>query len=72
MRRNLSPKVAKGMYGGPRGKKGGDYQRANLEQNSGGVLGVASSVNGNKDSARKVVSRKKANSVRKNAKRGKI
>ena len=59
MRRNLSPKVAKGMYGGPRGKKGGDYLRGNVSQNSGGVLREASPVNGNADTVRKPVKRGK-------------
>lgn len=55
MNRNLSPNVMKGMYGGPREIKGGDYLRANVEKNSGGVLGVASTVNGNADTVRKIV-----------------
>jgi hypothetical protein len=59
MNRNLSPNVTKGMYGGPRGIKGGDYLRANVSKNSGGVLNHASSVNGNIDTTRKVVSKAK-------------
>lgn len=55
MNRNLSPNVMKGMYGGPREIKGGDYLRANISQNSGGVLGVASPVNGNATTVRKNV-----------------
>ena len=43
----------KGMYGGPRGIKGGDYLRAAISRNSGGVLGVASPVNGNATNIRK-------------------
>lgn len=57
MNRNLSPNIAKGMYGGPRGIKGGDYLRANISQNSGGVPGEPSRVNGNADTVRKPVSR---------------
>ena len=57
MRRNLSPQVAKGMYGGPRGIKGGDYLRGNIDQISRGVLGGASPVNGNADTVRKPVKR---------------
>jgi hypothetical protein len=55
MNRNLSPNVMKGMYGGPRGIKGGDYLRANIEKNSGAVLQPVSSVNGNANSERKIV-----------------
>lgn len=62
MNRNLSPNVMKGMYGGPREIKGGDYLRANIEKNSGGVLGVASTVNGNADTVRKIVRRGKMKS----------
>lgn len=53
MNRNLSPNVAKGMYGGPRGIKGGDYLRGNISQDSGGVLRQASPVNGNANTVRK-------------------
>jgi len=53
--RNLSPNVIKGMFGGPRGIKGGDYLRANIEKNSGGIMTHASSVNGNIDTVRKPV-----------------
>jgi len=53
--RNLSPNVIKGMFGGPRGIKGGDYLRANIEKNSGGFLGQASTVNGNADTMREPV-----------------
>ena len=56
MNRNLSPNVVKGLFGAPRQIKGGDYLRANIEKNSGGVLGVASTVNGNADTVRKIVS----------------
>lgn len=55
MNRNLSPNIAKGMFGGPRGIKGGDYLRANISLNSGGVLREASPVNGNADTVRKTV-----------------
>lgn len=55
MNRNLSPNVAKGMYGGSRGIKGGDYLRGNVGKNSGGVLRQASSVNGNLDTVRKII-----------------
>jgi hypothetical protein len=46
--RNLSKGIAKGMYGAPRGIKGGDYLRANIG-NSSGANGVVptNSVNGN-------------------------
>jgi hypothetical protein len=46
--RNLSPNIAKGMYGGPRAIKGADYSRANVSQTSGATLIVPNtSVNGN-------------------------
>jgi hypothetical protein len=54
MNRNLSPNIAKGMFGGPRGIKGGDYLRANLAQTSGEVTKEASSVNGNAALEKKV------------------
>jgi hypothetical protein len=54
MNRNLSPNVAKGMYGGPRQIKGGDYSRANMYQTSGAVTKEASSVNGNAALEKKV------------------
>lgn len=48
MNRNLSKGIAKGMYGAPRGIKGGDYLRSNLSQSSGPSLVVpTNSVNGN-------------------------
>jgi hypothetical protein len=48
MNRNLSPSIAKGMYGGPRGIKGGDYARANTNKTSGATMVVpTNSVNGN-------------------------
>jgi hypothetical protein len=53
--RNLSANVVKGMFGGPRGIKGGDYLRANVEKNSGGIMTHPSSVNGNIDTVRKPV-----------------
>ena len=59
MNRNLSPTVMKGMYGHPREIKGGDYLRANIEKNSGGFLGQASTVNGSKDTVRQPVKRGK-------------
>jgi len=57
MNRNLSPNIAKGMYGGPREIKGGDYIRANVAQTSGGGGAYSSptSVNGNLDTVRKPV-----------------
>ena len=55
--RNLSPNIAKGMYGAPRGIKGKDYLRGNIGQTSGGVLRQASPVNGNADTVRKPVKR---------------
>jgi hypothetical protein len=53
MNRNLSPQTAKGMFGGPRGKKG-NYLISNQYLNSGGILMQASTVNGNKDTVRKL------------------
>jgi hypothetical protein len=48
MNRNLSPNVAKGIYGGPREIKGGDYLRANIGATSGKPpLLPPSPVNGN-------------------------
>jgi hypothetical protein len=55
----MSPEKAKGMYGGPRGVKGGDYSRGNLAQTSGAVKKEASTVNGAKDTVRKTVPRRK-------------
>jgi hypothetical protein len=55
MNRNLSPKIAKGMYGAAREIKGADYLRGNIGKNSGGVLRQASSVNGNLDTVRKII-----------------
>jgi hypothetical protein len=56
MNRNLSPNVAKGMFGGPRGIKGGDYIRGNVGQTSGGdAYSHPTSVNGNLDTVRKPV-----------------
>lgn len=52
--RNLSPNVAKGMFGGPRGKKG-NYITGNISQSSGAVEKMPSTVNGNVDTVRKVV-----------------
>jgi hypothetical protein len=37
MNRNLSPNIAKGIYGGPRQIKGADYPRANISQTSGAM-----------------------------------
>jgi hypothetical protein len=54
MNRNLSPQVAKGMFGGPRPRKG-NYLIANQSFNSGGVLGQASTVNGNANTVRKPI-----------------
>lgn len=62
MNRNLSPNIAKGMFGGPKTIKGGDYLRANISQNSGGVPGIASPINGNADTVRKPVKRGKIKS----------
>lgn len=62
MNRNLSPNIAKGMFGGPKTIKGGDYLRANISQNSGGLPRIASSVNGNLDTVRKPVKRGKIKS----------
>jgi hypothetical protein len=49
----------KGMYGGPRGIKGGDYLRANIKKNSGktegGIMSHPTSVNGNIDTVRKII-----------------
>jgi hypothetical protein len=59
MNRNLSPNVTKGIFGGPRGIKGGDYLRANIQKNSGGIMTHPSSVNGNIDTVRKTVPRGK-------------
>jgi hypothetical protein len=54
--RNLSANVVKGIFGGPRGIKGGDYLRANITKSSGGgIITHASSVNGNIDTVRKPV-----------------
>lgn len=53
MNRNLSPNIAKGMFGGPKTIKGGDYLRANIGLNSGGLPNLASYVNGNLDTVRK-------------------
>jgi hypothetical protein len=53
MNRNLSPNIAKGMFGGPNTIKGGDYLRANLGMTSGGIPRKVSPVNGNADTVRK-------------------
>lgn len=53
MNRNLSNQT-RGMFGGPRGLKG-QYILGNMQKNSGGVLKVASTVNGNVDTVRKKV-----------------
>ena len=55
MRRNLSPQIAKGYFGAAREIKGADYLRANISQNSGGLLREASPVNGNARTVRKMV-----------------
>lgn len=59
MNRNLSPNIAKGMYGGPKTIKGGDYLRANLGMTSGGIPRTVSPINGNADTVRKPVKRGK-------------
>lgn len=46
MNRNLSPMVAKGIYGGPREIKGGDYARGMLGARSGAKPMIVSPVNG--------------------------
>lgn len=47
MNRNLSPQIAKGMFGGPRGIVGGDYSRSNLAMTSGAVKPPVSNVSAN-------------------------
>lgn len=67
--RNLSPNVLKGMFGGPRGIKGADYLRANIDKGSGrDIITHPSSVNGNIDTVRKPVKRGK---IKKSLKHGK-
>jgi hypothetical protein len=65
MNRNLSPNVAKGMFGGPRGKKG-NYLTANQGLTSGkseDVYSHSSSVNGNIETRRRPVKGKRAKKV---------
>lgn len=53
MNRNLSNQT-RGLFGGPRGLKG-QYILGNIGKNSGGVLGQASTVNGNALTVRKII-----------------